>query len=352
MYKKSINPEYKILALISKNNKIKFGINLKFNWKIINNTISHNNKYISIENDSIILSNKSDNWTLDNNYMYNIDKKKYVTFDYEYKIYLTDNEKDARKFVINKNSIFYVKSDFIVNFERINLKNNIKIGKFLNSLKKSKSNFTVGILLAAGTSSRFKSDIPKQLYILDNKPIIAYSIENMINNVDKLLIITNTDCLGKMLDIVKSKKIVILENNVNCRLESLRIGVDYIAKHFFFTKNIIIHDSARPFLTENHFKIDENLLNEFYYLQYFMPLYNGLYSNDIEDFVDRDKYIETCTPIFINFRLCYFILKNYMNLSDRIAWEFTPICKILNIKYKFLKSSYKYLRKITTIDDI
>lgn len=340
------------LGLQSKKNRIKLSTNIKFKWKIINNTISHNNQYISIINDSLILSNKSDNWSFENNFIYNINNKKYITFNYEYKLYLTDSEKDAKKFFINKNSILYIKPDFIIQFERINLKNNIKIGKFLNSLDKNKSYFTVGILLAAGTSSRFKSDIPKQLYILDNKPLIAYSIENMINNVDKLLIITNTSCFSKIFDIVKNKKIVILENDVNCRLESLKVGVDYIAKHYSFTKNIIIHDSARPFLTENHFKIEQNLLNEYNYLQYFMPLYNGLYNNETDDFVDRDKYIETCTPIFINYRLCHFILKNYMNLSDRITWEFTPICKILNIKYRFLQSSYKYLRKITTFDDI
>jgi len=45
----------------------------------------------------------------------------------------------------------------------------------------------IGIILAAGTSSRFNSETPKQLYSVNNKPIIEYSIDNMIDLVDKLI---------------------------------------------------------------------------------------------------------------------------------------------------------------------
>lgn len=38
---------------------------------------------------------------------------------------------------------------------------------------------TLGIILAAGTSSRFISNIPKQLYIINNKCVLQYSIDSM-----------------------------------------------------------------------------------------------------------------------------------------------------------------------------
>jgi 2-C-methyl-D-erythritol 4-phosphate cytidylyltransferase len=47
-------------------------------------------------------------------------------------------------------------------------------------IKKDNYSMIVGIILAAGTSSRFKSDTPKQLYSINNKPIIEYSIDMLI----------------------------------------------------------------------------------------------------------------------------------------------------------------------------
>ena len=68
--------------------------------------------------------------------------------------------------------------------------------------------------------------------------------------------------------------------------------------------------------------------------------------------VDRDKYIELCTPLCINYKLFNFIFKNYIQKENMITYEFIPILKILNINYNFIEGHYKYLKKITTFEDI
>jgi 2-C-methyl-D-erythritol 4-phosphate cytidylyltransferase len=85
------------------------------------------------------------------------------------------------------------------------------------------------------------------------------------------------------------------------------------------------------------------------YIQYCLPLTNGLIKKSENcKFVDRNNYIEACTPIYINYNILKSIYDN-TKLED-IYEIFTHIP--ISEKYKFINGSYKYLRKITTIDDI
>ena len=109
----------------------------------------------------------------------------------------------------------------------------------------------IGIILAAGTSSRFNSDIAKQLYFINNKPIIEYSIDNMIQLVDRIIIVKNKNII---LPFIITSKMVILENNINQRKESVNVAIKYIKDNFINIEKVIIHDAARPFITQSYFE--------------------------------------------------------------------------------------------------
>jgi len=47
----------------------------------------------------------------------------------------------------------------------------------------------VGIILAAGMSTRFNSQVPKQLFEINDKPIIQYSIDVLEKCVDDIIIV-------------------------------------------------------------------------------------------------------------------------------------------------------------------
>ena len=192
----------------------------------------------------------------------------------------------------------------------------------------------IGIILAAGTSSRFNSDIAKQLYFINNKPIIEYSIDNMIQLVDRIIIVKNKNII---LPFIITSKMVILENNINQRKESVNVAIKYIKDNFINIEKVIIHDAARPFITQSYF--EQLLKNNSKYTQYVLKLTNGLYNIDTNSPVNRDSYIELCTPICISFD----ILK---------IQETDEIIDSIDIKPDFIYGHYNVLKKITTIEDI
>jgi len=229
--------------------------------------------------------------------------------------------------------------------------------------------FNIGIILAAGNSTRFSNNInePKQLHILNGKPIINYSIDAFLamgsERINTIIIVTNTKCYNKILQIKKeyyndNTNIICLINNIDCRIESMNTALKYIKNNKLKPTNVIIHDSARPFIRKEHLKtlLDLTDLVDFMYSQYYLNLFNGLLNIETQTFVNRDNYVEICTPVCINYNLFDYFQTYYINLRDdngnRINHEFIPIMKELNIKYKLVEGHYYFLRKITTIDDL
>ena len=403
------NPDILCLSLYcSSSYNVKFGIvnnsicntNTtinKYKWSYNNNYIYNleHKLYLSIQQNKLVVSRyrykikTKLQWKIEDNYIKHIKSGLYIACNYEYILYLTLDKVKAIHFHIENNYIHFIKSEFIIKFELNNIKNNVKLNRFMLRLNTSKlipnhppntlqdplpQPSNICILLSAGTSSRFESNINKQLYILDNKnPVITYSIETIIDYVDKLIIITNSKCYDDIVNLPLIKlqrknesnnKIIILKNDINCRFESISKGLQYINKYYKNNKsinlnNIIIHDAARPHIKKEYIEnllINSRSINNSLYSQYYLKLINGLMNIDIDngihEVVDRDKYIELCTPLCINYHIFDFIFKNYMDKENRITNEFIPILKLLDIKYNFIEGHYKYLRKITTIDDV
>jgi 2-C-methyl-D-erythritol 4-phosphate cytidylyltransferase len=220
----------------------------------------------------------------------------------------------------------------------------------------------VGILLCGGFSNRFDSKILKQMYNYESNPLFTYSLKILIQTLDIIIIIVNSLCFDDIKKIIEEDeelnkyRIYLSVNDINCRMESIYNGLSFIKNNLKDEKisNLIIHDSARPFIKENHISDLLNLMNnEIKYSQYYFTLFNGLLKKSDGRYkeVDRDKFIEICTPICINFELFEFIFTTYMRKENRIMYEFIPLLDLLKIKYKLVIGD-KYLRKITKITDI
>jgi 2-C-methyl-D-erythritol 4-phosphate cytidylyltransferase len=238
------------------------------------------------------------------------------------------------------------------------------------------SKFNIGIILAAGNSTRFSSSSdyehtqllqPKQLHILNGKPIINYSINAFLGMGDQdikmIIIVTNSKCYEKMLKIKTdyyndADNIIFVVNDINCRIESMNSALKYIKSNKLTPSNVIVHDSARPFIRKEHLKILLTLTSakSFMYAQYFMKLVNGLLNIETQNFVNRDNFVEICTPVCMNYNFFNYFQTYYINSKDdsgnRIYYEFIPIMKKLNIQYKLVEGHYNFLRKITTPEDM
>ncbi len=102
----------------------------------------------------------------------------------------------------------------------------------------------VAVILAAGDSNRFKGITPKQYQEFGKQMIIEYSINTFLNHseIDQVLILVSNQYLDFVKQKVKGCKIIV---GGNTRQESSFIALKNCPKE---TKNILIHDAARPFI--------------------------------------------------------------------------------------------------------
>ena len=211
----------------------------------------------------------------------------------------------------------------------------------------------IGIILAAGTSSRFLINnhckVQKQLHILNGKAIVAHSTEVFCKSVDKTIVVTNSDCYLQIKKTFKKHDIDVIKNDINCRITSIKTAINHIGNST--VSNIIIHDAARPFITKKHIKILLDSSKNYLCSQFYFKLVNGLIKvneNDVE-IADRNQYIELVTPQIIDYRLARDLFQNYIDLK---SCEIIPILNTLKIKYNLIEASQIHLRKITTMSDI
>lgn len=371
------NPNYLFLSLYGSNNKkVHFDIynakDSRFKWIFKDYTIQNaNNKLflnVNINEKYLILSKTSKIFIPIENYLAIECKngKKYLSLDRNYNIVLVSDISRATEFHIEKSGIHYLKPDLRLAFDDINLRYNVKIDEILSNIKIGETNkLTIGILLAAGNSTRFNCKdgmkvISKQMFELRNKALIQYSIEAMLPSVNRLFIVTNSTLLDEINNLVDanfndSDGIIVVENDIDCRLRSIDLATKIIKKVYKDrVGNVIIHDSARPFVNYKHFEKLIEKSNKYLYVQYYSKLVNGLASLDGE-FIDRNKYVEICTPMCINFKLLHFL--NTCYLSDdkgKIQYEYIPLIKLLNLHHRvrYIESTPAQLKKITYFDDI
>jgi 2-C-methyl-D-erythritol 4-phosphate cytidylyltransferase len=199
----------------------------------------------------------------------------------------------------------------------------------------------VGVILAAGKSTRFGFDFPKQLCLVDGKPIVQHSIDTLGRHLDRVIVVTNSDCASKI-----QAEVVI--NDKDSRIESLSKALEIIDD----CDNILIHDAARPFITD---EMVEKLLNSMehnYHVQYYLKLVNGLsvFNGATWEIPDRENFIELCTPQITKFD--YFVKEFTQQIINGNECEILPIVSRSGLNFKLLQGKLRYLRKITYSDDI
>ena len=203
----------------------------------------------------------------------------------------------------------------------------------------------IGIILAAGNSTRFDNETPKQLYLINDKPIINHSIDILEKFLDEIIIVTNTNCSDK----IKTKHTILI-NDIDDRIESIKVSLDYIGDKKY--NNILIHDAARPFITTDVISELLESSKTYQHSQYYLELVNGLVrKNEIGwEVAPREDFIELCSPQITDFGIFKYIFANY--IETKKDCEILPIMCKLKYDYNLIKGSNKYLRKITTTDDI
>lgn len=209
-----------------------------------------------------------------------------------------------------------------------------------------------GIILAAGNSSRFNCKISKILYKLNNKPIIKYSTDLLSQYLDQIIVVVNSKDY-KTVKKLLSKKIAVIVNDVDNRLESIKTGLDYL-KTTDTTSNILIHDAARPYIIPEMIETLLDNCQKHQYVQYYLKLVDGLVIKTTTgyDVVERSKYLQLCTPQIVDYHLFNFLFRKYIYPKNRLSCEALPLLNKFNVQFNLIEGNHRYLRKITTLEDI
>src|SRR5476649_1821440 len=106
------------------------------------------------------------------------------------------------------------------------------------------------IIVAGGTGSRMKRKTPKQLELLNHKPVIVYSIEKFLafNSATQIIVVMHPDYRETFISIQNYFKMneIILVDGGETRFQSVKNGLEKVNAE---TKIIAIHDAARPLVS-------------------------------------------------------------------------------------------------------
>ena len=113
---------------------------------------------------------------------------------------------------------------------------------------------TIGLIIAGGTGSRMRQDIPKQFIMVNGRPVIAYTLAAFEKHpeIDAVAVVciagweqTLSGYAGQF-NITKLKHIIPGGQNGQ---ESIRNGVLELEKHYHPEDLVLIHDAIRPMVS-------------------------------------------------------------------------------------------------------
>ncbi len=204
------------------------------------------------------------------------------------------------------------------------------------------------ILLMAGASTRFASNIKKPFYEINHKPLFLYSLDVLINHpsINHIYIVYALEDFALLEDIISANydtnQISLVEGGLT-RLESVQNALKLVDSDV-----VIIHDAARPLIQ----KVDlDNLLSSsltFSCGSMYHDIYDTIKMVDTSiTTIDRNKLKAVSTPQF-------FVKKLYQKILEMDPK--TPITDEIMLFEKdymvaFVKESRPNL-KVTTQDDL
>ncbi len=192
------------------------------------------------------------------------------------------------------------------------------------------------IILASGTGSRFNSELPKQFLEIKGRTILERSIDIFEQNDDifEIILVITPEYRKNALDILQKnnfKKIKKVLNGGKTRKESSFIGVNAINGT---EANVLIHDCARPFLSQDVLNNCINALKSHNAVDVAIPssdtvveVFNGV----IQSIPDRKTLMRSQTPQC--FRLSLIKKAHELAKDDN---DFTDDCGLI-VKYNLAK---------------
>ena len=146
----------------------------------------------------------------------------------------------------------------------------------------------VGIILAAGSSSRFDKEKQKQFEVFQNKMLLEYSLETFLNHrsIDKVILVVSRDNFDFCSKMFKSCKVI---KGGLTRQKSSHLALQACPES---TVNVLIHDAARAFVEKGLITKSLDQLKTNVAVCPGLPLADTIASvsnNKVSKIIDREK---------------------------------------------------------------
>lgn len=159
----------------------------------------------------------------------------------------------------------------------------------------------IAIVLASGSGKRFGSELPKQFLKIGDKTILEHSIDIFERNtyIDEIILVITPDFHNDAQTILKDKykKLKIILDGGKTRKQSSCIGVNSIKNKE--EANVIIHDCARPFLSQDILNNCIKALETYTAVDVALPVTDTILKikdNFITEIPDRAELYSSQTP--------------------------------------------------------
>tara|TARA_Y100001958_G_scaffold82862_1_gene56105 strand:+ start:55 stop:1158 length:1104 start_codon:yes stop_codon:yes gene_type:complete len=201
------------------------------------------------------------------------------------------------------------------------------------------------IILAAGKSSRFKSNIPKQFHFYKKDIILNHSIKKFekIKEIKEIYVALSNKYQKKYSSFIRKSKKIKFFSGGKYRCESVKNGISKLYQNY---THVMIHDAARPNFS---LKLTLKLIKELKKNSCVIPAISGSDTTVFnKKYVDRKKIKFLQTPqVFHLDKIYKYHKKNKnKNITDDSTLFFQN-----NENIKFIKGEIEN-KKITFINDI
>lgn len=212
------------------------------------------------------------------------------------------------------------------------------------------------IIVAAGSGSRMKANINKQFIKLNDKEIIAYTIEKFYNNknINDIVVVIKEDeaefFQQEILDKYNFDNIKIAYGGKE-RQDSVYNGIKALDKN---CKYVLVHDGARPFVNEDIINRSLEEVKQFKSVVVGVPVKDTIKvvnsNNYIIDTPNRSTLWSVQTPQAFDYNI---IKRAYEDAFDNDFYGTDDAMLVERIGYtvKMIYGSYNNI-KVTTPEDI
>ncbi len=201
------------------------------------------------------------------------------------------------------------------------------------------------VIVAGGTGQRLAADRPKQFLTVGGRELLGYSIDRFQQHsvIHHVVLVCHRDWLDHCRSLYSE---IILTEGGTTRQDSVRAGLKACPHG---TRNVFIHDAARPFVSNRIISECCAALNDWDAAVPAMPPVNSLIQiqNDQPAFLDRAGIRAVQTPQCFRYELiCEILRKNYQG-SDELG---VALREIPDLKCRLIDGSDQNFKITTDLD--